>query len=136
MTQASRWKTTGPGRWQSLQLSPHAVPPSGRGAILGENGLRRLPRPGDGSDEGTVPRPRIPVQGTQISDHRRAERIQVEGADEFEEVRLLLSHDGLVVVLEEVTARFVPPVEGVSQGRMRRERRLRGKGRLPVRTRR
>jgi hypothetical protein len=60
----------------------------------------------------------------------------MEVADELQEVGLLLHHDGLVAILEEVPAPLVAPVEGVPQGGMRRLRMLRASGRVPVRTRR
>ena len=60
----------------------------------------------------------------------------MEVADELQEVRLFLDHDGLVAVLEEVPHAFVPSVERPPQGGVSRLRMARGNGRLRVRTRR
>jgi len=76
---------------------------------------------------------RIPIQRPEIRHDRRAERGQVEVADELDQVGLLLHHDGLAPVLREQRAPFVAPPEGVPQGGMRRARRLRCRGRVPVR---
>ena len=84
----------------------------GRGAELRENGARVLPGPGHPAEEGAVAGPGVPVQRAEIGDDRRPERVQVEVAHEFEEVRLLLHHDGLVAVLEEMARALVAAVEG------------------------
>jgi len=60
----------------------------------------------------------------------------VEIADQFEEVGLLLHHDGLVPILEEGAHPMVAAVEGAPQGGMSSDRMLRARGRVPVRTRR
>ena len=49
-----------------------------------------------------------------------AEGIQVEVPHEFEQVRLLLHHDGLVAVLEEVAAPLVAAIEGAGVPRQER----------------
>ena len=86
---------------------------------------------------GTVPSSALwPVQGPEIRDHLSQEGIQVEVADQFQAIRLRLHHDGLVPVLEEMPHALVAAVEGVPQSGMRRLRILRGKGQVPVRTRR
>ncbi|MEI7903319.1 MAG: hypothetical protein WCK89_24025 [bacterium] len=50
------------------------------------------------------------------------------------EVGLLLHHDGLAPILEEVADAFVAAVEGPPHGGVRRDRILRCTGRMPVRT--
>ena len=110
--------------------------PGGRGAELCENGARVLPGPGHPAEEGALAGPAVPGQRAEIGDDRRPQWVQVEVAHEFEEVRLLFHHDGLVAVLEEMARALVAAVEGVPQGGMKRDRRLRCRGRVPVRTRR
>ena len=80
-----------------------------------------------------MPGLRMNVQRPEMRHDLRAERVQVEVADEFEQVGLLLHHDELAPVLREQRAPFVAPLEGVPQGGMRRARRLRCRGRVPVR---
>jgi hypothetical protein len=58
-----------------------------------------------------VPTPGVPLQAAEVRDDLRAQGIEVEIPDEFEEVGLLFDHDGLVAVLEEVAHPLVPPVE-------------------------
>ena len=57
-------------------------------------------------------------------------------ADEFQEVRLFLDHDGLVPVLEEMADPLMAAIEGAPHSGVRSERRLRASGREPVQTRR
>jgi hypothetical protein len=59
-----------------------------------------------------VARPGETIQGAEIGNHLRPEGVEVEVADEFQEIRLLFRHDGLVPVLEEGADAFVAPVEG------------------------
>jgi len=108
----------------------------GRGAELVEDCSRRLPRPGHGPQEGAVATPRIPVEVPEIADDLGAQGVQVEVADEFEEVGLLLHDDGFVPVLEEVPHPVVPAVEGPPQSGVRRDRMQRARVRFPIRTRR
>ncbi len=56
--------------------------------------------------------PGIPSQSAEGRDDLRAQRIEVELADELPEVRVLLHHDRLVPVLEEVADPVVSAVEG------------------------
>ena len=56
--------------------------------------------------------PGVPIEGAAIRDDLRAKRVDVQVADEFEEGHLLLHHDGLVPILEEMPAARMPPVEG------------------------
>ena len=59
-----------------------------------------------------MPRPGVAIEGGERRKHLRPEGIQVEIADEFQEIRLLLHHDGLVPILKEMAGPVVPPVEG------------------------
>ena len=59
-----------------------------------------------------MPAPRIPRKGTEICHHLRPDGVEVEVADEFQEVGFLLHHDGFVPVLEEMTRPVVAAVEG------------------------
>ena len=74
---------------------------------LGE--LGRLPL---GSQCIAVAGPGVAVEGPEVRDDPRAERVQVDVADQLQPVRLPLHHDGLVAVLEEVADPLMPPVEG------------------------
>ena len=58
-----------------------------------------LPWEYNGPRQGAMPRPGIPVQRPEIRDNLGAERVQ---ADQLEEVGLLLDHDGIAAILEEV----------------------------------
>ena len=80
--------------------------------------------------------PDIPVEAAEIGEDFRTDRIEVEVADQFQEVGIFFHHDRLVPVLQEVTDPLVAPVEGPPPRGVRSERMLRGRGRLPVRTRR
>ena len=64
------------------------------------------------AEEGTVPRPRVPVQFGQGLDDSGPQGIEMEVPHEFEEVRLLLHHKGAVAILEQVALPMVAPVEG------------------------
>ena len=75
-------------------------------------------------------------KGREVGEDLGAERIEVEIADEFQKVRLFFHHDGPVPVLEEVAHPAVAAVEGPPHGGVRRLRMLRGRERLPVRTKR
>ena len=77
-----------------------------------EDGSGRLSGARHGPQEGAVAGPGEAVQGMEIRDDLRAERIEVEIADEFQEVRLLLHDDGLVPVLKEVPHPVMVPIEG------------------------
>jgi hypothetical protein len=72
-------------------------PADGRAELL-DDGLGRLPGAGHGSKEGAVAGPWVPIEATEVWDHPCAQGIQVEVADKFQQVRLLLDHDGLVPV--------------------------------------
>lgn len=72
--------------------------------------------------------PRVPVQSPDIADDAAPQGIQVEVADEFQQVRLPLYQDGLVPVLEEMPGPSVPPVEGPPHGGVRRDRMVRARG--------
>ena len=86
--------------------------PRGGGPKLGEHRARVLPGPRHPADERAVAGPGVPVAGAEVRHELRPERIQVEVADQFQEVGLFLHHDRLVPVLEEVAASLVAPVEG------------------------
>jgi len=60
---------------------------------------------------GAVPGPGIAVQRAEFRDHARTEGVQVEVAHQLQEVGLLLHHDGLVPVVEEVPDPVVPAIE-------------------------
>ena len=112
-----------------------AGPPEA-GAELVEDLAGRLPRAGDDPEESTVAAPGVPLQGAEILDHAGAQGVQVEVADEFQEVGLLLHDNGFEPVLEQVAHPVVSPVEGPPQSGVRRLRMLRARARRPVRTRR
>ena len=57
-------------------------------------------------------RPGEAVELPERRDTLRADGIQMEVADEFQQVGLLLHHDGLVAILEEMPHTFMAPVEG------------------------
>jgi len=88
--------------------------PAGPGGEVREDRGRRLPRAGRPSHERAVPTPGVPVERREGGDHAGAERVQVEVADEFEQVPVLLHHDRFVAVLEEVAGPLVPAVERAS----------------------
>jgi len=97
----------------ALQEDSVGLSGTGRGgAKLAQNGLGVLPRTGDGPQDSTVTRPGEAIQGAEVGNHLRPEGVEMEVADEFQEIRLLFHHDGLVPVLEEVADAFVAPVEG------------------------
>ena len=58
-----------------------------------------------------MPAPRIPRKGAEVGHHVRPDGIQVEVADELQEIRLLLHHDGFVPILEEMAHTLVAAVE-------------------------
>jgi len=91
---------------------PVGMPGPAAGAEVAEDRLGRLPGAGDRPQEGAVPGPGIPIQFAEVRDDLRAQRIEVEIPDEFQEVRVLLHYDGLVPVLEEVAHPLVAAVEG------------------------
>ena len=72
---------------------------------------RVLPRTGPGPQKGAVPAPRIPRQGAELGHHVRPDGIQVEVADELQEVTLLLHHDGCVPIVAEMAHTLVAAVE-------------------------
>jgi hypothetical protein len=51
------------------------------------------------------------LQGPEIGENLGAERVQMEVAHQFEQVRFLLDHNRLVPILKEVADAVVPPVE-------------------------
>jgi hypothetical protein len=59
-----------------------------------------------------VSRPGIAIEGPEVSDEVRAEWVQVEIADQFQEVGVLFHDDGLVPVLEQVSHPLVAAVKG------------------------
>jgi len=138
-----------PAEASALQRRPPALGPAGRHnaavgrprprpgrAEVGQDRCGRLPGARHGASEGPVARPGVPLQALEGQDHVGPERVQVEIADQLQEVGLLFYHNRLVPVLEEVADPVVAPIEGPPQSGVRRERMLRGSGRLPVRTRR
>jgi len=52
---------------------------------------------GHTAEDGTVARPRIPVQLTEIWNHPGTQGVEVEVADEFQEVDILLHDDMLAL---------------------------------------
>ena len=64
--------------------------------------------------------PGIAVERGEIGQHLRPEGIQVEVANEFEEVRLLLHHDGLVPILKEMADAVMAAIEGAGVAREER----------------
>ena len=71
----------------------------------------RLPGAAAMAQERTMSTPRVAVQGAEVPHQPRPHRIEVEVAHEFEQIRLLLTQDGLVAVLEEVPMAMVASVE-------------------------
>lgn len=61
--------------------------------------------------QSTVPTVRIPIKLTQVRDDSCSERIQVNGADKFEEIWILLAQDGFVAVLKQMSSALMPTVE-------------------------
>jgi hypothetical protein len=55
--------------------------------------------------------PGIPVQGAEIRNYCRPEGVEVEVPDQFEEIRLILHHDGFVAILEEVARAPMAAIE-------------------------
>ncbi len=105
---------------------PHegAVGPAGRASRpgeLGEDLPRGLPGSGDGPQEGAVAGPGVPGERPEVRDHPRPDRVQVEVADELQEVRFGLHHDRLVPVLEEVPDPPVAAIEGPPHGGVRKD---------------
>ena len=82
------------------------------GAEVAEDRRGSPARGGGPSPGGRCGRSRDTAPGAEVRDDLRAQRIEVEVADELQEVRLLLHHDGLVPVLEEVAHPLVAAVEG------------------------
>ena len=52
------------------------------------------------------------VEGAEVGDHLGPERVEVQVADEFQEIRLRFHHDGFVPVLEQVAHPLVAAIEG------------------------
>lgn len=103
-----------------LQLGPAALAEArgheGRVAIPGrpagpaespQDRGRRLPRRFPATHHNGMASVGTVVQCAEIGDHLGPERGEVEGADQLQRVGLLLDHDGLLAVLEEIPA---PPV--------------------------
>ena len=59
-----------------------------------------------------MPGPWIPIERWKIAHDAGPERVEMDVADEFEEIRLLFHHGGFVTVLEEMAGAVVPAVEG------------------------
>jgi hypothetical protein len=87
---------------------------------LGEDGSRGLPWPGDCPQKGALARPGVAVEGAEIGDHPRPERIQVDVPHKFEQIRFLLHHDRLIAILEEMANTLMAPVEGARVAREER----------------
>jgi hypothetical protein len=79
--------------------------------------------------------PGIPVEGAEVGEVRGPHGIQVEVADQLEQIGRFLHHEGRIPVLEEVTHSVVAAIEGPPHGGVSNDRMLRARGRLPVRTR-
>jgi len=58
-----------------------------------------------------VPTVRIPIKLAQVRDDSCSERIQVNVADKFEEIWILLAQDGFVAVLKKMPRAVMPTVE-------------------------
>ncbi|MBP1778079.1 MAG: hypothetical protein H6Q86_4090 [candidate division NC10 bacterium] len=86
-------------------------------AELGEDCFDLLPRPGDGPQEGTVPSPWIPIQRPEIRNDFGPEWVEVDVADQFQEIGLLLHDNRPVSVLKEMAHTPMPAVEGTSVSR-------------------
>jgi len=67
-----------------------------------------LPGEGDRPEEGTVAGPGEPIEGAEVPHHLRAERIEADVADEFQQTGFHLHHDGPVPILEEMARAPVP----------------------------
>jgi hypothetical protein len=99
-----------------------AVGPPGaedRGAELGEDGSGVLPGARDGPTERAVAGPGVAVESAERGNDLRPDRVQVEVADEFQQVGLFLHHDGFIAVLESMPDPLVAAVEGPSVPRQK-----------------
>jgi len=70
------------------------------GSEVAEHLRGSLPGVRQGPNQGSMPAPRIAVQGLKVGDDSSAKRIEVKVADEFEKVWVLLHDNRLVAVLE------------------------------------
>ena len=86
--------------------------PVSRSRELAQDGRGVLPGAGHPIEQRAVARPGIPIEMTEVGHHLRAERVQVEVADEFQEVGFFLDYDGLVPILKEMPHTMMPAVEG------------------------
>jgi hypothetical protein len=73
---------------------------------------RKLPL----TEQGGVSGPRVAIERVDGHGQTRTNRVQVNVANELEEVRLLLDEDALEAVLEEVSGAAVDTVEGADIG--------------------
>jgi hypothetical protein len=98
---------------------PVGRPGPAAGAEVAEDRRGRLPGTGDRPQEGAVAGPGIPLQGAEVRNDLRAQRMEAEVPDELQQVRGLLHEDGPVPVLAEVAHPLVAAVEGpgLRQGR-------------------
>jgi hypothetical protein len=81
------------------------------GSKPAEHLLRVLPEVLARSKKRSVSAPRILAKRSEIGDCRRAEGVQVDVADQLEEIGLFLDDDGLVAILKEMPGAAMPPVE-------------------------
>ena len=58
--------------------------------------------------------PRIFVQFFEILHQFCTQRVQMDIADKFQEIRIFFADDGFIPVLEEMAAPFMPLIEGDS----------------------
>jgi hypothetical protein len=77
-----------------------------------EHTPRILPGPRMRTNQRCVTSIRVAVESAKVGNDPGSKRVQVKVPDKFEKIRLLVNHDGLVPVLEEVAAPAVPPVKG------------------------
>ena len=84
-------------RYEGVVLPPGTEE---RGAEMCQHGLQCLPRAAGMSHKSTMTSPRVSVERGQIGHHSCAERVQVEVANEFQKVWVLLDDNRLVPVLK------------------------------------
>ena len=88
------------------------VPAPGEAARWGEAGkhhVRVLPRDRPAAHQRAGPAPPVPGETPQVLDDLRPEGIEVEIADELQEIGFFLDYDGLIAVLEEMAVALVAP---------------------------
>jgi hypothetical protein len=70
-----------------------------------------LPGPHDAADQCAMPAVRVPLQLSEVADQLRPQRIQMQVANELEQVGFVFTEDGPVPVLEDMAAPSMAAVE-------------------------